>query len=128
MLGQIHKRLDGLPGVSAEQLRPFWDEGSNGRYILEALVLDIVNKNTHKRGLPPKHLYEHLDTLETEVLEDSPQPFDSANMRGLPPLQMRGKPLGMSVGPPACDQDGDLGVPYNSIRDLQVAKSQQVGV
>jgi hypothetical protein len=134
-LGQIYKILEGQQSSASSQLRWIAEQPAGTKAAIHAAVLEAVEKIVSKvEQQNPKHLYEQLDTLETEVLEDSPSNLkaefgvDCLNInKPLPSLQGRGKSMiGWSAAPGNYQDTEHLPACYNTIKELQVAKSQQV--
>jgi hypothetical protein len=135
ILGQIYKILEAQQSSAPSELRWTADQPASTKAAIHAAVMQAVNKivsNVEQQN--HHHLYEQLDTLETEVLEDSPNNIeakyglDCLNVnKPMTSLQVRGKSMiGWSATPANYQDAEDLPVGYNTIKELQVAKSQQV--
>lgn len=129
LLGQIHKKLDTIAGPNRD---PQSQNLSPDRQFVEVLVREIVDRQMKlQKRVHPKDLSDEHHTSEDLFFEGSPKQLegkysDEFSPSGTLPPGLRGRPghagaaVNSAVHEPAA--------PFNSIRDMPTARSQQVEV
>lgn len=127
LLGQIHRKLETIAG-------PHRDSSQNivaDKQLVDVLVREIVERQMNMQpNFQPKHLFDKHLTPEDYYLENSPRQIegqysDEYSPNGMLPIAHRGKSM-VGLRAAANSAVHEAVVPFNSIRDMPTARSQQV--
>lgn len=127
LLGQIHKKLDTIAGPNRD---PHSHNLSTERHFVEVLVREIVERQMKlQMRIQPKDLSDEHQGPEDIFFESSPkQPegkyCDEFSPNGTLPPALRGRPGQAGVAVHSAVHEP--AAPFNSIRDMPTARSQQV--
>lgn len=120
VLGQILKKLEAIVSHPSQNL------GAD-KQLVELIRKIVENQMQALPRSQPRHLFDKHRSPEDCYLENSPRQIegqytDEFSPNGMLPLAHRGKSLGAAAN----SAIHETAVPFNSIRDMPTARSQQV--